>query len=105
MSSPKTILLALPFLGMGGAEAIVSQLCRFLNDAGFRVFVITTVPAAESQGDTTSWFEESAAAIYHLPRFLEVARWPEFIHNLLEQNRVQVIWQVGSAYLYDLLPE
>src|ERR1035437_2860410 len=94
----------MPYLTMGGAEAVVSQISRYLATQGFRLFIITTVPPMEAQGDTTPWFEQSAAGIYHLPRFLEVSQWPAFIGHLLEQHRIQVIWQIGSSYLYDLLP-
>jgi glycosyltransferase involved in cell wall biosynthesis len=104
MSAGPAILLAMPYLTMGGAEAVVSQISRYLATQGFRLFIITTVPPMESQGDTTPWFEQSAAGIYHLPRFLEVSQWPAFIGHLLEQHRIQVIWQIGSSYLYDLLP-
>jgi glycosyltransferase involved in cell wall biosynthesis len=104
MSTGPAILLAFPYLSMGGAEAVISQICRHLAQAGFRLFIITTVPTMESQGDTTSWFEPSAAGIYHLPKMLDVPEWPDFIARLIEQHRISVIWQIGSSYLYHLLP-
>ena len=99
-----TILLAMPYLTVGGAEAVVSQLCRQLKALGFRLFVVTTKPEKQNQGDTSSWFEEWTAGIYHLPRFLDVSLWPAFIYYLIDQHSVAAIWQLGSDFVYDLLP-
>jgi len=98
------VLLAMPFLTMGGAEATVSQLCRQLKRLGFSILVYTTVPTVESQGDTAGWFEDSVVGIYHLPRFLNIGHWPAFIGYLVQQHSINVLWLVGSSYTYDLLP-
>jgi glycosyltransferase involved in cell wall biosynthesis len=100
-----TILLAMPALTMGGAEASMSQACRRLSEAGFRILVVTTLPPMEDRGDTTAWFEERVAGIYHLPNFLEPRRWKGFIFYLLERYSVDILWQVGCSYLYSLMPE
>ena len=63
------------------------------------------LPAIESQGDTSAWFEDSAAGVYHLPQFLDVSLWPAFICYLIQQHSVDAIWQVGSTFMYDLLPQ
>jgi glycosyltransferase involved in cell wall biosynthesis len=102
--SRRTILLAMPFLKMGGSATIVSQLCRQLKGLGFHILVYTTVPTATIQGDTTSWFEDAAAGIYHLPHFLDMGHWPAFLTYLIQQHGVSVLWQVGSSYTYELLP-
>jgi glycosyltransferase involved in cell wall biosynthesis len=100
-----TILLAMPFLTVGGAERVTSQICQQLKALGFRVLVMTTTPTIEGQGDTTAWFEECACGIYHLPRFLNTPVWSLFVCYLIEQHSVGVLWQVGSSYTYDLLPQ
>ena len=94
----------MPFLTVGGAEAVTSQLCKQLKALGFRLLVITTVPAIEGQGDTTAWFEEGAFGIYHLPGFLDTSVWTAFVCYLIQQHSVGVLWQVGSSFTYDLLP-
>ena len=99
-----TVLLAMPFLTMGGSEASTSQLCRQLKHLGFRVLVYTTAPTVAGQGDTTAWFEDSAEGIYHLPDFLDVDDWPGFLAYLVQQHGVTVLWLVGSSYTYTLLP-
>jgi glycosyltransferase involved in cell wall biosynthesis len=103
-SGNPAILLAMPFLTVGGAEAVVSQLCRRLKPLGFRIFAITAMPAREVQGDTTGWFEEHTAGIYHLPRFLDASLWPAFVFYLIHQHSIRVLWLAGSSFIYDLLP-
>ena len=99
------VLLAMPYLKQGGAEASLSGLCGELKKAGFRILILTTEPSRTFPGDTTSWFRRHAAAIYHLPRLLEAGYWRAFVFYLLRQHDVSLIWQAGSSYLYDLLPD
>ncbi|HTR39505.1 MAG TPA: glycosyltransferase family 4 protein [Bryobacteraceae bacterium] len=99
------VLLAMPYLKEGGAEASLSGLCGELKKAGFRILIVTTEPSRTFPGDTTSWFRPHAAAIYHLPRLLEAGYWRAFVFYLLRQHSVQLIWQAGSSYFYDLLPD
>lgn len=99
------ILLAMPFLAMGGGEAAVSQICRQLKRAGFRIFVITTEAVAESKGDTTEWFADSCCSIHRLPRSLPAGKWKSFVSGLITQNRIELIWLAGSSFVYKMLPK
>jgi glycosyltransferase involved in cell wall biosynthesis len=109
LSGPKpeglTVLLAMPFLTVGGAEAITSQLCRQLKKQGFTILVATTLPVTEWQGDATSWYEDGTSGIYHLPLFLAPEMWRIFLCYLIQQHSVSVIWQVGSSFVYHLMPQ
>jgi len=100
-----TILLAFPYLVMGGGERLLSQVAPGLRQSGFRIVIVTTVPAWPDLGDTTSWFEPATSEIYHLPRFLPRSRWLEFIEYLIDAKRVNVLLIVGSLYFYDIIPE
>jgi glycosyltransferase involved in cell wall biosynthesis len=99
-----TILLAMPFLTIGGAEALISQLCAHLSRRGFRFVIVTTRPSNESQGDSTAWFEAGTPEIFQLPRFLPISKWPDFLDYLIESRSVDLVWQVGSAFTYAQLP-
>src|SRR5579863_4834851 len=103
-ASKPAILVAMPFLSMGGGEAVVSQICRSLNRKGCRIVVITTVPLMACQGDTTEWFADSACAIHHLPVLLAQNEWAPFILDLIARHRIELVWLVGSSYLYEMLP-
>jgi hypothetical protein len=105
-SQHPVLLIAMPYLTLGGAEATVSQICRQLRRRGFRIFLITTEPVMESQGDTSEWFEDSVEEIYHLPQRLDqMTAWAEFVFSLIRREQVEVLWQVGSGYVYSLLPQ
>jgi O-antigen biosynthesis protein len=106
MNERSIILLAMPSLTMGGAEASLSRICRRLRRHDYRIVLITTQPAEESKGDSSGWFEGSIDAIYHLPQVCEnVFLWSDFVFSLIEREPVSVLWQVGSSYVYSLLPE
>ena len=100
-----TILVMVPYLVLGGAERLLSQVLRRLKDRGYRILVITTVPAAPEQGDTTHWFEPATAEIYHLPLFLEPTRWQDFLYYAIDANEVDVLWIVGSTFAYRCLAD
>jgi glycosyltransferase involved in cell wall biosynthesis len=99
-----SVLLAMPYLTLGGGEAIVSQICRQLKSLGFRIFVMTTLPTSEYQSDTTGWFREGASGIYALPGFLDTSLWEAFLIYLIQLHSIRVLWLVGSAFTYAMLP-
>ena len=99
-----TLLLTASSLTVSGADTVLSQSCRQLKALGFRILVCTTVPVPEDRGDGTSWYEDSSLGIYHLPYFLDIEHWPAFLSYLIQQHRIDVVWQAGSTYIYDLLP-
>jgi O-antigen biosynthesis protein len=100
-----TVLVAMPFLTVGGAEATMSQACHQLNGLGFRILICTTVRSNPVQGNTAGWFGDSVVGIYDLPGFLDAEHWPAFIAYLIQQHGVSVLWMVGSSYIYGLLPQ
>ena len=99
------LLLALPFMILGGAERLLSRVVDYLSRQGWRVAIITSLDAGTENGDTTHWFEPATAEIYHLPRFLEQSQWRDFIRYLICSRSVDVLWIVGSTFCYDLLSD
>jgi glycosyltransferase involved in cell wall biosynthesis/SAM-dependent methyltransferase len=99
-----TLLIAMPFLVLGGAERLLSAIVAQLARNGWRVLIVTTVPVGQTHGDTTSWFESATSEIFHLPRFLEAEYWRDFLDHLLQSRNVQLLWVIGSAFAYDYLP-
>lgn len=100
-----TVLLVVPFLIVGGAERLLSSVARELQGRGYRLILVSTVYVDASFGDCSDWFEEATSEIYHLPRFLEPELWRDFLFTQIETKGVDLLWVVGSAFLYDLLPE
>lgn len=99
-----TVLLALPFLIIGGAERLLSSIVAHLNSVGWRVIIVTTVQVGPEHGDTTEWFRSATDEIYHLPRFLKQDCWNDFIHYLIRTKHIDLLWIVGSAAFYERLP-
>jgi O-antigen biosynthesis protein len=99
-----TILLAMPFMTVGGAERTLSQIFKQLRLRGIHLVVITTEPLDARVGDTTRWFEETTLEVFHLPRFLGREAWPRFTEHLISSRNVQVLWIAGSRFTYELLP-
>jgi glycosyltransferase involved in cell wall biosynthesis/SAM-dependent methyltransferase len=99
-----TILVAMPFLLVGGAERLMSEVAAFLGTRGFRIVVVTT-NLHPDYSDSTAWFERATPEIYQLPRFLEPSRWHEFIFYLFETRNVSLLWIIGSRVFYELLPK
>lgn len=100
-----TILIAMPFFIVGGAERLLSEIAAHLRSRGFRIILVTTEYVYPVYGDSTPWFEKATAEIYQLPRFLEANRWQDFIDYLFATRQVSLLWIVGSRVFYELLPK
>jgi glycosyltransferase involved in cell wall biosynthesis len=104
-ASQPTVLIATSALLIGGAERLLGEIVRRLSENGIQAVIVTTVPSGHSSGDSTPWFEGSTREIYHLPRFLEPLEWKDFVRYLMLTRAPDVLWIVGSAFFYELLPE
>lgn len=97
------LLLALPFTIVGGAERLLSQITARLAARGWRIIITTSIDPGTQGGDTTPWFEPATSEIFHLPRFLESEFWPGFVRYLVASRAVNIVWVIGSAFMYDML--
>jgi glycosyltransferase involved in cell wall biosynthesis len=100
----RTILLALPFMLIGGAERLLSAVATHLESTGYRVIIVTTVSVDPAFGDSSSWFEAVTSEIYHLPRLLRRSYWEDFLDYLVKAKRVDVVLIAGSEVAYEHLP-
>ncbi|AMJ62700.1 glycosyltransferase [Bosea sp. PAMC 26642] len=98
-----TVLLALPYMVMGGAERLLAIVVGHLVQTGWRVVIVTSLTTAAHQGDTSHWFEAHTAETFHLANGMPNAVWEEFLHHLVRSRRVDLLWIVGSALAYDSL--
>ncbi|MBP0593885.1 glycosyltransferase [Paraburkholderia sp. LEh10] len=102
--STRTLMLAVPYLILGGAERLLSALVEHLAANGWRIVIVSTVHSDDSNGDTTEWFQRTTSEVFHLPRFLSPDRWRDFLDYLFASRDISVLWVVGSAFVYDCLP-
>jgi glycosyltransferase involved in cell wall biosynthesis/SAM-dependent methyltransferase len=52
-----TLLLAMPYLILGGAERLLSTIVGHLTQMGWRIVITTSIEPGSGHGDTTPWFE------------------------------------------------
>jgi glycosyltransferase involved in cell wall biosynthesis len=102
--SKKTLLLALPFSIVGGAERLLSGLCIYLTKHNWRIIVVTTLDQDNNYGNSIEWFKKSTSEIYELPRFLDSIERDDFIHYLITSRKPDCLLNAGSLLVYELLP-
>lgn len=101
------ILIALPFITIGGAEKVFATLTRSLIRQGYKVVVITTLVLAETIRGCEESFEAITPYLYPLPRVLlnQEDRWRDFLFHLLKRHQIGMILIAGCDFVYRLLPE
>ena len=87
--SHPSILLALPFITIGGAEKLFATLVQSLVGRGYKVVVITTLVLAKTIRDCTDSFEAITPYLFPLPRVLQNQEecWQDFLFYLLKRPR------------------
>jgi len=103
MPGAPTLLLAMPFLILGGAERLLSAVVAHLVQKGWRIVVTTSIEPGPEHGDTASWFKPYTEEIFCLPRFLPSELWEDFLHHLVRSRSIDIVWVVGCAFTYDCL--
>ncbi len=98
------LLIALPFLLIGGAERLLSTLTGSLVKAGWRVILITSLPQDPLHGDSVGWFGAHTSEIYRLPAFLQPEEWNDFVDYLIDSRQPDCLLLAGSHYIYERLP-
>jgi glycosyltransferase involved in cell wall biosynthesis len=102
----KSLLLALPFLSIGGAEKLLFTLVQGLVERGYHVSIITTIVLPDTMKKDNGLFDPLTASVYHLPELFPDSRfWPEFIHYLLRRYAVRTLLMAGCEFVYHMLPD
>ena len=105
MKKRPRILLALPFMIIGGADTILLRIFAALHDR-YDITVVTTLAAPPEYGDNTKEYQKITDEIYHLQNFLAgEAESRDFIRYLIVSRELDMIFIVGCELIYDMLPE
>ncbi len=100
----KRILVALPFMIIGGVDSIFINIFGYLSKK-YDIAFFTTVPVTKEYGDNTPFYEKFTKEIYHLPKFLSTQQqMQQFILQLILAKKADVLIQAGSVVTYPLLP-
>lgn len=97
------LLIALPFLLVGGAERLLSILTSCFAKAGWRVVIVTTLHQSSGDGDSIGWFSAHTQEIFRLPAFLNPTEWNDFLDYLVDTRRPDCLLLAGSQYMYERL--
>jgi len=103
-SKNKTLLLAMPYSLVGGAERLLSGLCKFLVTNEWRVIVITTLEQDKGFGNANNWFTSSTSEFYMLSQFLQPKERADFILYLIKSRKPDCLLNTGSRLVYELFP-
>ena len=100
-SESKRILCWFPHLEVGGADKFNLDLLSGLKQRGYRITIVTTVPAQHR------WFAEFykiTPDIFHLPRLLHYGHWLSFARYIIESRHIDICLLSNAYYAYYLLP-
>ncbi len=98
------VLVALPFITVGGAEQLFHHVCQGLAERGARIIIVTTVELPASIKEEADRYNDITPQVYHLPRLLEADLWGDFVRYLIGHYEVGGILLAGSEFLHHQLP-
>jgi glycosyltransferase involved in cell wall biosynthesis len=102
-ASRPALLIALPWLVLGGAERLLAAVVHHLVAHGWDITIVTTLAPGAEAGDSTAWFTAHTARVFHLPVFLDEADWADFILAQVTSRGVATLMLAGSSFTYGLL--
>ena len=98
------VLVALPFITVGGAEQLFHNICSGLRARGLRVIIITTAELPETVKEVPDRYQDITPHVYSVPRLFDPDVWPDFLGFLIRRYDVRSILLAGSEFLYNQLP-
>jgi glycosyltransferase involved in cell wall biosynthesis len=96
------MLVLLPWLPAGGAEAVMYEVVKGVQEqTTIECTIVTSLPSENEWHDR---FYELTPRIYHLPNFLFGNAWEPFLVNLLETRNIRQVLISASELGYGVLP-
>jgi glycosyltransferase involved in cell wall biosynthesis len=103
---PSGILLALPFVTVGGAERLLASLADSLAARGNRVVVTTSLALPNTVPEALEVFTRITPNVYDLPYlFPNDGERARFVLYLLDRYSIDALILAGSRLVYELLPQ
>src|SRR5438067_395214 len=101
MENKRTILFLIPWMVMGGADKFNLDLIKYFSKIGWRIIVCTTEHSNNEWQDLLNSYTDE---VYHLPSFLSIKKQPRFLLQLIESNKVDIVFISHSRLGYFVLP-
>ncbi len=96
------VMMTMSWMTFGGAETLVHNYCRELQDT----FNITFVTGLKSKNEWENKFSKISPYIYHLPNLFEDSRlYIEFMSNYISTRDISILHIVHNGFVFDMLPE
>ncbi|HSG78918.1 MAG TPA: glycosyltransferase, partial [Acidimicrobiia bacterium] len=95
------VLIMVPWLTRGGADAVVETLVRTWTAAGHTVVIVKTIEIGEGMEDRSEEFLELTPYVYDLPSLLPTTSWEDFLVSTLERLGDSVLVNIGSPAFYE----
>jgi glycosyltransferase involved in cell wall biosynthesis len=96
------VLIAIPWMTVGGAETLLYNYCKKLKDQ-YDISFVTGL------ADTNEWeykFREITDRIYHMPNLLKREDlYLEFLSNYIGNHDIQLLHIVHNGFMFAMLPE
>jgi glycosyltransferase involved in cell wall biosynthesis len=104
-NEPPALLLALPFITIGGGEKLFRTLAEHIVARGQRLVVITSTTLPKSVPDDAASFERITPHVYHLSRLFSTDQARQaFLRYLIRRYSVTSLMLAGCELVYHLLP-
>ena len=101
-----TLLLALGTITDGGGERLTSRIITHMAAEGWRILVVNTGFHPTEDSPPVKWFTAITPEVYHTRDFLPLAEdGGAFVRYLVHSRQVDVLWQAGSAPVYQALAQ
>ncbi|MGC9349622.1 MAG: glycosyltransferase [Anaerolineae bacterium] len=98
-----TVLVAMPFIAVGGAEQVAFDMMRYLDDE-IRFLVVTADPHNRALGTRSDAFRQLTPYVYTAPDYIHTALNLSFWRYLIERFDVATFYIAnGCTALYDAL--
>jgi len=94
------ILMIIPWMVTGGADKFNLDLVTRIDKNRFNIIIVNTQPKVNTWRQE---FEEQAI-VYDLTTFLNREYWAAFINNLIEQYKIDLIFNTNSYIGYSMIP-
>lgn len=98
------ILIAMPFITIGGAEQLFQTISEGLAARGYRIIVTTSLTPPDTIVEAPERYDAITPHVYHLARLLDSRSREDFILYLVRRHRVGGILLAGSELFYRALP-
>src|SRR5581483_190674 len=94
------VLITIPWMTFGGAETLIYNYCREVNDA----YNLSFVTGLHSEHEWEYKFKEITPNIYHLSNLFEDERlYVEFISNYIKTRHVDILHVIHNGFTFEML--